>query len=165
MFRLLSTLVFCAAPLQAQEVKFDPVHTEACLQEAVEYGERRACIGASANQCMETTPGGYTTVGQGACVWEELQWWDARLNANYKATRAQAKAADDELKSLGSSAPSQEIALRDMQRAWIAFRDAKCGYERTLWGGGTGGGPAEAWCRLYETAMQAMDLTPREDEQ
>ncbi len=45
-----------------------------------------------------------------------------------------------------------------MQRAWIGFRDAKCGYEAAQWGGGTGAGPASVTCHLHETARQMLYL-------
>ena len=41
-----------------------------------------------------------------------------------------------------------------MQRAWIRFRDAKCAYARSHWGGGTGAGPAGVECLMRETAEQ-----------
>jgi uncharacterized protein YecT (DUF1311 family) len=59
---------------------------------------------------------------------------------------------------LGSAAPSQGDALKNMQRAWIAYRDATCDYERSHWGGGTGGGPATVSCLMYMTAEQALYL-------
>ena len=52
----------------------------------------------------------------------------------------------------------QADSLRDMQRAWIGFRDARCTYEASLWQGGTGASPAVLNCRLQETAEQALYL-------
>ena len=40
-------------------------------------------------------------------------------------------------------------SLRDMQRAWITFRDAKCDWETVQWGGGTGAGPARLSCLMH----------------
>ena len=45
-----------------------------------------------------------------------------------------------------------------MQRAWIAYRDARCGYEYSLWQGGTGGGPASVACYMEVTGEQALYL-------
>ena len=150
-------LLLAATGVQAQELAFDAAQTEACLNGKVEFAELRACIGASATACMDGDELGYTTYGQRVCVGHELAWWDARLNAEYARARAGAKSFDAETMQ-GTSAVSRAGSLRDMQRAWIAFRDAKCAFERSQWGGGTGGGPAEDWCRLYETAEQAMYL-------
>lgn len=149
-------------PSLAQDMRFEPIHTQACMDESLDFAQRLACIGASANQCMETTAGGYSTVAQMACVGAELAWWDARLNANYQAARARAKEFDQD-QMQGANAVSVATSLRDMQRAWIAFRDAKCVYERSQWGGGTGGGVAEVWCQLYATAQQSMELEPVEE--
>ena len=45
-----------------------------------------------------------------------------------------------------------------MQRAWIAFRDARCNWEAALWQGGTGAGPAQLSCLMVETGRQTMAL-------
>lgn len=147
-----------APAAQAQDLIFNIIHTQACLDEALGYTERRDCIGASASACMEATDMGYTTIGMSECTSRELNWWDARLNAVYQRLRAEERAEDAELASSGGGYQSQADALRDMQRAWIPFRDAKCVYERSQWMGGTGGGPAWLSCMLHETAEQTMDL-------
>lgn len=142
---------------RAQDLVFSPAPTGACLTSARDYYAKLACVGASALACMKATPGGYSTYGEGGCVGAELDWWDRRLNETYAQERARAKELDrDAMQS------TQEItiaeALRDMQRAWIAYRDAKCTYARSTWQGGTGGGPATAWCLLYATAQQTLYL-------
>ncbi len=143
---LLGALLF-AAPAQAQDLSFSPVHTEACLQEAVGRGERLDCIGASANQCMQDTAGGETTVGMGGCLDRERDFWDGRLNAAYQQLLSQQR-----------SDPAMLDALRGMQRAWISYRDARCDYEYVQWGGGTGGGPAILACLMQATAEQVFVL-------
>jgi uncharacterized protein YecT (DUF1311 family) len=95
------------------------------------------------------------------CYDKELAFWDARLNAAYGALMEIEKAGDAELKELGSAAPSTSAALREMQRAWIGYRDAACAYELSQWGGGTGGGPATADCLMRLTAAQALTLEER----
>ena len=86
-----------------------------------------------------------------------MEWWDARLNAAYGDAMEKARALDRDAIQ-GTSPVTVAGSLRDMQRAWIAFRDAECVHERSKWGGGTGGGPAEAWCRMLATAEQAVAL-------
>jgi len=137
---------------------FTPVATETCLIAMVESQNPTSCIGASANLCMETTEGGWSTHGMSQCLDQELQYWDGRLNTAYKSVRTKRKASDTEMAELGSAAPSQGDALKNMQRAWIAYRDATCDYERSQWGGGTGGGPATVSCLMYMTAEQALYL-------
>ena len=157
MIRTLATAIILATPSAAQDVSFSDIHTVACLDEALEFAERRACIGASAAQCMKETEGGFSTYGESACVSKELDWWDVRLNTEYQKARARAREFDlDGMQTTNPQTVSDSLLA--MQRAWIAFRDKKCGYERSLWGGGTGGGPATAWCLLYMTAEQAMYL-------
>lgn len=142
-----------AAPLAAQDLLFSTDVTTACLARTPDPAGQMACIGASANACMEKTPGGSSTVAMSGCLDRELQYWDTRLNANYTQARAKARTAD----SYVDGTPS-ETALRDMQRAWITFRDATCDYERSHWGGGTGGGPATYSCLMRLTGQQALYL-------
>ncbi|WP_204114821.1 lysozyme inhibitor LprI family protein [Shimia biformata] len=157
-FIIILFAALAAGPAAAQEVVFSPAATEACLDGLSDPALFTTCIGASANQCMEDTQGGWSTVGMSGCYEQERLYWDARLNAAYKEVRAEAKKMDAEMAEIGSSAPKQADALRDMQRAWIAYRDATCDYERSLWGGGTGGGPATVSCHMYMTAEQTRYL-------
>lgn len=145
-------------PVNSDGLMFAPTATEACMGNEQEGGNLHMCIGASAEACIEESEGGGTTVEMSGCFALELQYWDDRLNAAYRTVRAAAKRLDAEMKEIGSSAPSQADALRDMQRAWIKFRDATCAYERSLWGGGTGAGPASVACMMNETAEQALFL-------
>lgn len=139
----------------AEEVRgFTPAATEQCLANMAENQLPNTCIGSSSSVCMETTDGGWSTVGMSRCLEQELNYWDARLNAAYKDVRAKRKRNDE----IETAAPSQADALKTMQRQWIAFRDAKCAYERSQWGSGTGGGPAAISCLMYETANQALYL-------
>lgn len=137
-----------AAPAAAQDLVFSPQATESCLASDVDY---RDCVGRSADACMQDTPGGWSTVAMGGCLDREYAWWDDRLNTSYRFAMAHARKTDAENAGYG---PSQVDALREMQRAWIPFRDRKCDWARSQWGGGTGGGPAAIECLLRETADQ-----------
>ncbi|MEQ9693654.1 lysozyme inhibitor LprI family protein [Shimia sp. SDUM112013] len=152
---------------QAQNLVFSPTETEACFVTLSDDADPATCIGASANACMAATSDGGTTVGMGGCLEQERAYWDARLNTAYGTVRSAAMALDAEMQEIGSSAPSQAEALKQMQRAWITYRDATCDYERSLWGGGTGGGPATVACHMTLTATQALYLEAqaREDAQ
>ncbi len=142
----------------AQELTFNPMLTHSCLEDATTPAERVACIGVSANACMEETEGGYSTVGMGGCIDRELAWWDDRLNSSYRDLRAREKADDAEFGAGENGIPAKAPALKAMQRAWITWRDATCDYERSQWGGGTGGGPATLGCLMRLTAEQTLYL-------
>ena len=43
-------------------------------------------------------------------------------------------------------------------KRWIGYRDATCDYERSQWGGGTGGGPATLGCLMRLTGEQTLYL-------
>lgn len=154
MIRLAACLILAAGGAQAQDIAFSIAGTQACIAEGY---DPQSCAGTSANDCMES-PGGYSTVGMGYCLEQEWLYWDERLNTAYTALRADLADMDREMQEYGSNAPSQADALREMQRAWIPFRDATCDFERSQWGGGTGGGPATIACLLQMTARQTLYL-------
>lgn len=156
MIRHSAFLLCLAVPAAAQDLIFSPAETETCIAEAP--GAEASCIGASAQACMLDTPGGSSTAAMSGCLERERLYWDARLNAAYQARLAEAQAADLDAKTYGYSAPPREPALRAMQRAWIAFRDARCAWAASLWGGGTGGGPAAVGCAMQTTGEQALYL-------
>lgn len=140
----------------AQEVSFSIAATEDCLA----GGGSNECIGAAADACMEATAGGYTTYGMSACIGAELDWWDGALNAAYRDLRTRESAADMELTDvqIGMESPSRAEALRDLQRAWILWRDATCDYEALQWFGGTGAGGARLGCLMGLTGQQTLYL-------
>ena len=157
----MAALLAALLPLgaRAQEMTFDAGPTEACLAAAT--ADPAVCIGHAADACMLENPQGETTMGMGFCLSAEWAWWDTRLNAAYAALMDLHRAGDARAKAEGLAAPAVAEALRDMQRAWIAWRDAACDYERALWGGGTGGGPATAGCLMQQTGVRTLELEGR----
>ena len=156
---LVGALCFGPGSLSAEEMDFTIEPTTSCLS-ANASGPRpwQACAGRAAEACMDANVGGYTTVGVVMCMDLELQYWDARLNDAYGQAVEAAQAFDTEDDAYGGFAPSMEEPLREMQRAWITYRDTRCAFERAKWGGGSGGGPAVVSCLLYETARQTALL-------
>lgn len=156
MIRLLPLLALIApAPALAQDLRFDPSGSEQCLQSTGHAGNPSDCIGIAANICMEQ-PGGGSTYGMSFCLDSELQFWDGLLNAHYQQLRAAMQDAD---RGLPDHLAVQASSLRDMQRAWIAYRDARCTHEAALWQGGTGSGPAFLNCAMLLTGEQALYLS------
>ncbi|WP_157970156.1 lysozyme inhibitor LprI family protein [Pelagibacterium sediminicola] len=144
---LLAALCFPAGA-QTQSGPDNQIMT-ACIEAAQsamigETGRLEDCIGALSGPCMES-PEGSTTVGTNECLGAETQWWDAFLNARYDALR---KGMD------GESA----LALRNAQRAWIAFRDAECELHYTYWREGTIRSTIYAICMQEMTASRAVAL-------
>lgn len=151
-----------APSLQADPV-FTPDATDTCVKEAYATSPGLSghavldCVGRAAAVCM-MTPGGDTTIGMMECLEGERGYWDARLGAAYADGMSIAREQDTEMRELGSAAASIAERLRDLQQAWIAFRNASCLYEQAQWMGGTGGGPATMACHMHETARQALKL-------
>ena len=136
-----------AAPAVAQDLVFWPDPILDCLDEAVDAPMRQRCIGVGANLCMIDNPGGSSTIGMGSCLDQERAWWDTRLNDVYGSLQDQ----------FTDRADVQEN-LREMQRAWITYRDARCDFEFIQWNGGTGQGPALLACLMMATAEQTLVL-------
>lgn len=118
---------------------------QTCIEMAREAGGSSAdCIGAVSEPCLEL-PGNSSTVMMGACLDKEATMWDELLNIYYGDLK---DAVDAE----------QFGYLRDSQRAWIEMRDRTCEFEASLWGGGTGAGPAAIGCFMRETGQRASFL-------
>jgi len=151
-------MLAAAASASAQDVIYSNAGTQSCLVQIEAGGDHRSCIGRSAQICMESNSDGSTTIGMMDCLGAEQEFWDGRLNAAYQVVRSKARTLDAEMAEIGSSAPKVQLPLRDMQRAWITYRDATCDFEQSLWAGGSGGGPAVISCLLQMTGEQALYL-------
>ena len=140
----------------AQAVAYDAQILTACRKDTAP-GDARSCIGKASAQCMKT-PDGSTTVGMVSCMGQELDQWDAMLNASYAALLETTARNDGELAKLGSAAKASEPILRDAQRKWVAWRDAECSFVASKWQGGSGAGPAATSCAMTLTAERALAL-------
>ena len=138
--------------VSAQELTADDeINMQQCIETVHTYqreGENvsmRECIGAASRICMEA-PEGQTTIGMAECTMRENKWWDNYLNFLYQ-----------DLKNMLSE--EQFTALRDAQRKWIDYRDAKCGFEYEFWKDGTIRSTFYTSCVLDTTASRAIDLS------
>ena len=139
--------------LRPSSLSVDAASVRECF---VQMGQEGAgnCIAEAANLCQESD-GGSTTLGIVACLQAETEVWDDLLNAQYLELRDSMREQDLEWPELGIS---RAVALRDVQRAWIAFRDAECGYAYARYQGGTIRNVVAASCVLEETARRALTL-------
>ncbi|MGI4849444.1 MAG: lysozyme inhibitor LprI family protein [Janthinobacterium lividum] len=129
---VLGSLV-CGLAMQAGAQESKPLGTEQVA---------RGALTPAYGRCMETT--GTTTIGMHGCIATESTLQDARLNRVYSAV----------LKLLP---PARQKKLRDVQRAWIKFRDADCIFLHDP-DGGTLAGVSSAACFMRKTAERAGDL-------
>lgn len=162
-FAKAAPIIACLALPAGAEPIFSPADSAACLHDVQSnttsqgVNDVLACIGRSADACM-SKEGGDTTAGMVICLDAEREFWDDKLNAAYRARMSSALAADADMASMSMAAVSLAQSLREMQRAWIVYRDAACLYEQAQWMGGTAGGPAAMACTMHETARQALKL-------
>lgn len=98
-----------------------------------------------------------STVELNACSDKAFQRADRDLNSTYQEL----------IRSIGTrdfgdppyDAKSYERALRESQRAWVAFRDAECkGLVPIQWSGGTGSAAAVLGCMTEETKRRTESL-------
>lgn len=104
----------------------------------------RACLFTLVADACQKTPEGQSNLGMADCFRLEQAIWDDLLNENYKRL-----AADSDARAAAS--------LRTMQRAWIADRDATCGFYDTRIHGSMAI-PLAAACLARETARRALLL-------
>lgn len=155
-FAFLICLAVLTTPTLAQDLDYDPTVLETCLAQS-DKTSQHSCIGVASRACSETDAG-RSTVGLGYCFSSEWEQWDAALNTAYQRLIVQSREQDADYEEATFQITPSVPALRDMQRAWIGFRDAACTFEATRWGGGTGAGPASAECMMTITAQQTLFL-------
>jgi uncharacterized protein YecT (DUF1311 family) len=120
-----------------------------------ELEQMSKCIGLVADPCPDAPNANTFTIV--ACNMREQKIWDERLNDWYGQAQAQLKddaAAAGALKDDAAAAG----ALKDAQRAWIQFRDAKCGYWEKRYEGGTFASVAAGNCTRIETGRRALEM-------
>lgn len=158
---IVAALVWVGGMVSAQEeLSYDPTVLDVCLSGRVTASERAGCIGQAAARCVDSELGG-STVGMRYCLGSEAEDWDARLNAVYQHLLVEQAEMDADHAQYAPHLPSAVETMREMQRSWIAYRDAACSWEVLQFGGGTGGGPARAACMMELTARQTLFLEQR----
>lgn len=147
---LLFCLVFAAGVLgsasgHAQNRRPTPAETRLIRDCAVKHaddeeGEAQCAFKLAAEPCIEKDG---SNLGTADCYRIERAIWDEILNENYKKLMA---AIDD---------PNDQAKLKEMQRAWIVFRDTTCDF---YWHKirGSMAVPMTAACQLRETARRAF---------
>ncbi|MGB3408449.1 MAG: lysozyme inhibitor LprI family protein [Jannaschia sp.] len=134
----------------AQDILFDPAPVAKCFAQAEE--PRPGCIGDASALCQERTEGGTSTYGMVECSARETREWDRLLNVEYQALRTRLEAEDD------GEGIDRSDALRDAQRAWIAYRDTECTLQYALYQEGTIRSIVGAGCVLGFTATRTLEL-------
>jgi uncharacterized protein YecT (DUF1311 family) len=98
------------------------------------------CVGLIADPCADKD-----TATAVACQERETRIWDDLLNKAFQDARAHLDAATGG-------------ALKDAQRAWIQFRDAKCAVSEKEYEESTMATILVADCKLTETGRRAIEM-------
>lgn len=151
-FLILAALWIGTPSLAGDSSGLDPALIDQCLSAAETDGARLDCAGAGQKSCLVYVEENHADVDpvdrQLNCLDAEWQVWEARLTETYDRLKATEQERGAE----------RAAALVAMERGWIAFRDARCAYDRITNGRGTGGAVAEPACKLNETARQVILL-------
>jgi len=117
---------------------------EKCLAEKEKANKpAEECIGAIADACLEKGEDDSTS-GMIACHGNEADVWDERLDRDYQTLMRTTKGPEKK-------------RVQDIERAWLAFRDKKCGYRQPE-DDGQVGVITNVHCYMEETARQALFL-------
>ncbi|WP_424976662.1 lysozyme inhibitor LprI family protein [Dinoroseobacter sp. S124A] len=147
---VIAMLACLAAPLPAlaDEVPAETVAEMGEMLDACWQDETCAPDGAL-NFCGEAINAGGSPNAWAFCQQVVYEWWDAKLNATYQARMTQQEAYDADQ----DGTPYQD-ALRDMQRAWIPFRDTACEFAARGQPGGSGAITDHMECLIQMTITQ-----------
>ncbi len=122
----------------------DSVKIQDCVKvSGQDTAKADVCVGQVADPCLARSAT-RSTADQNACIDREYKVWDDILNETFRLLR-------DKLDE------AQKAKLREMQRAWIASRDASCGFYGDFYQG-TMASPMAAYCNTRETARRALFL-------
>jgi len=133
-----------AAHAQVKVRAQDSAKIQDCVKtKGPEEGKWESCIGIVAEPCLADDRT-RSTADQTACAAREQAVWDDILNETFRRLREK---LDDK----------QKDKLRDMQRAWIASRDASCAFYWDYFQG-TMATPMAAECVNKETGRRALFL-------
>jgi uncharacterized protein YecT (DUF1311 family) len=146
-------VLVAACSASSAQLEFEPTPDErkaiaACLERVIgqpKLKQMAECIGIVADPCPNAP--GANTFTIVACHMREQKIWDGYLNQWYG--EVEKRLADD---------AAALTALKDAQRAWIAFRDAKCDYWEKRYAGGTFASVVTGDCMRVETGRRALEM-------
>lgn len=102
-----------------------------------------AAADAAYDKCVAASGGVMPAIK--ACGAQQAQSNDGRLNQAYA-------------RALHSAGARNQAALRAAERAWIAFRDAECGFRYSSEGGGQDASLVASQCRMELTSDRVRQL-------
>lgn len=134
---------------------------DACYGAASYSGDLASCRGIVSQSCQNREPDGSTTRGIVACISAETAIWDGYLNSEYQTTMADMRGRDAAEPPEFAKAAG---ALRDAQRAWIAYRDAECLSVYSADGSGSIRYISVSICLLDMTSERTIALRARREQ-
>ena len=142
----------------SHEVSTYFAHLEVCYVKSGSSEQRLACVGRMADACSEGEEGGHSTLGTALCINAETEIWDSLLIEEYRETQEWVRARDKAEAQTFPEFAKRVETLMDAQLAWIAFRDASCGFVYAEWGAGSMRSVVHADCMRQMTAERTIEL-------
>ncbi|WP_233417267.1 lysozyme inhibitor LprI family protein [Halovulum marinum] len=143
--------IVTAAPAAASDIDIRAI--DQCANAANSMVELEACIHWPVDACQKAASNRGADSGSG-CIGRIARYWDERLNLQYETLEGLEEVRT--LENPRAATSGQEAALLEMQRAWLDFRDAACGYHQMDYS--RGAEAAHAHCMAVLTARQAFYL-------
>jgi uncharacterized protein YecT (DUF1311 family) len=109
-------------------------------------------LAQTADPCVESG----STFDERACAQQKLKVRDALLNRTYQELLLQLASYDEP----GGSSPSSRELLIAAQRKWIAFREADCKAQESVYKGGSIHAVIYLDCIREHTEQRIKDLKP-----
>ena len=144
---LAGTVWLSMAAAWAQDVEptiEDRTRFQGCIADTLETeASAEKCRDVVSRPCMDE-PQSQSTYGMNACMVREMKLWDEMLNDEYGRLRR-------------GLAPARAEDLKQVQRAWIAYKDVKCLLVRQAIEG-TIASTIAGGCMLETIARRAIEL-------
>ena len=142
---VLGSAVRAAPLLTKQQIAKAAAKIEACLEKKLATkGRQLDCVGIIQGRCDDAISAG-GEAAHATCADNETAAWDVLLN----------KAWSDLPAFLG---PARFAALKEIQKKWLDYRDAKCAFLNDMDNMGSWGLMLKAQCKLDETARRTIEL-------
>jgi uncharacterized protein YecT (DUF1311 family) len=139
-----AAIVACAiAPARAdtEDDPYSPLLVQCVADAQGGAGVLRACKDKAAAPCIEQDG---STNGMVLCIGNETAIWENLIDAH--------------LERLAAASPASAESLTSAQQAWLAYREAQCGYRVALWGEGSEARVEHASCFQEMAVERAVSL-------
>ncbi len=143
-----AAIAACLKEVDAEYDKYEKL-SEQARQKAEEPSDASSCIGTVSSVCQEKITGDENK-GLASCNGRETAVWQQIMESRVAAYIKEAK-------------PNEAEAMKKVQAAWTAYRDARCNYAAIDNTDAAAAAALTSACMLEQTASQALWIDSREN--